>query len=542
MTTVDNSFFHQSYKNKKVLVLAPHPDDEINVAGNMIYNLSHMGAEVFIAYSTNGDFEWSPEIRFAEVRKAASILGVDWEHIILLGYGDTYNGTGKPHVFHAKAPMTSPAGRNQTYGIKEKNEFAFQFRGKHSPYTSQAFLQDIKDLLLYIRADIIFCVDYDSHADHRALSLTFEKAMGEILCQSGNTYHPDVYKRFAYATGFTAKEDFGALNLLETKRPVVGVNESYDYDMIDKSIYQWQDRVRFPIAPAMRNTDLKQNPLAQAVFQHKSQHNERNALRLINSDEVYWQRRTDSISYQAKIKVSSGDGSRLNDFLLYSTDDIDSKIPHWANYLWQPDEDDDKKEVVFTWDEPKDIEEIRLYGMIESENSFKVGISFNQQDEQIIQTIPAYGKPLVLTVNKMGILSCTVRILENDNEQYGLSECEFYTTLSQTVIKPFIKLLYKDNFIYNLYKDRKIDKKYLSKYAYNDRADILNHYKCNNNSLLSIKMESITGKKTYDIIVLEKLSFRYKITKIIQQIKNIVYIRKLHKHSRKEMRHCTNEK
>lgn len=36
-----------------------------------------------------------------------------------------------------------------------------------------------------------------------------------------------------------------------------------------------------------------------------------------NADKVAWQRRSDSLLLQATIQVSSGKGSKLNDFLLY---------------------------------------------------------------------------------------------------------------------------------------------------------------------------------------------------------------------------------
>ena len=47
----------------RALILAPHPDDEINVAGSTIIRLIRSGAEVFVAYSTCGDFDRTEELR-----------------------------------------------------------------------------------------------------------------------------------------------------------------------------------------------------------------------------------------------------------------------------------------------------------------------------------------------------------------------------------------------------------------------------------------------------------------------------------------------
>lgn len=45
---VRNSFYEQNLKGLKVLVLAPHQDDEINIAGNTIVNLVNCGADVIM--------------------------------------------------------------------------------------------------------------------------------------------------------------------------------------------------------------------------------------------------------------------------------------------------------------------------------------------------------------------------------------------------------------------------------------------------------------------------------------------------------------
>ena len=60
----------------RVLILAPHPDDEINVAGSMIVSLSRIGAEIFAVYSTNGDFEQSAEVRAAEAIESLNFMSM----------------------------------------------------------------------------------------------------------------------------------------------------------------------------------------------------------------------------------------------------------------------------------------------------------------------------------------------------------------------------------------------------------------------------------------------------------------------------------
>ena len=86
--TAGNSFFDKNYFGTRILILAPHPDDEINIAGNMILNLAAAKAEIFVAYSTDGGLEIPAEVRAQEAIDALKILGVPREKIIFMGYGD----------------------------------------------------------------------------------------------------------------------------------------------------------------------------------------------------------------------------------------------------------------------------------------------------------------------------------------------------------------------------------------------------------------------------------------------------------------------
>ncbi len=62
------SFFEASYSGKRVLVLAPHQDDELNLAAGAIPNFLKAGAEVFVAFATNGDYysDLPAEVRLTE--------------------------------------------------------------------------------------------------------------------------------------------------------------------------------------------------------------------------------------------------------------------------------------------------------------------------------------------------------------------------------------------------------------------------------------------------------------------------------------------
>lgn len=218
---------------KKALILVPHQDDELNASMNLLLWLKKAGIETYVAYSTNGDWRFSVDRRYAEAVSVCAKLGIGRDHVIFLGYGDWLNSEKHDHLFYAdEVPAVSPAGFSHTYGGKQVRDLAYSLRNEHSPYTFPAFCRDISLLVETFLPDLIVCTDLDEHADHRALSLAFDKVMGEIL-KKRDDYHPQVLKRFAYCTAYAAEADFyegGAVP--ETKRPRTGKTEKYAFDLV----------------------------------------------------------------------------------------------------------------------------------------------------------------------------------------------------------------------------------------------------------------------------------------------------------------------
>ncbi|MBR6887327.1 MAG: PIG-L family deacetylase [Selenomonadaceae bacterium] len=459
--TYGNSFFDKSYFGTRILILAPHPDDEINVAGNMILNLAAAKAEVFVAYSTNGDFKDSAEIRAQEAVDALKILGVPRERIIFLGYGDGHK--------LSDTPTKSPAGHSETYAAENFVDYAKKTFGRHSSYTRQNFKRDLKSLLLELRANIIFCVDFDSHDDHRALSILFEEALGEILSERSD-YRPEVYKKLAYATAFTAAPDFYAPNLLETKKPKVGETDTYDFDLIDRANYAWENRVRFPVMKF--RTILKDNPLAAAIFAHKSQRNEWNALRILNSDEIFFERRTDSQTFSAKVTATSGDASKVRDFKIFGEN------------IWKPTGED---KIIFEWAEAIQVQRIVIYGNPFDEAAEKISLRLELANMQAVidkagiyldnvktfnAKLPSRGRPLIIDTEKIFVTRAEISGVDT-SKNFGLAEVEFFANAEPLrKIPPFIKLTVADNFIYDYAVPYEVEKISVGLYRFHVDAPV----------------------------------------------------------------------
>lgn len=442
----DNSFLNQSASGQKVLVIVPHEDDEINVAGSLMYHYVQSGAEVFCAFTTNGDYSFDAVTRMKEAWRSLQVLGV--KQVFFLGYGDTSNAYAGGHLFYgADKAVTSPAGHQETYGCHDFPDYAFIKRGQHSRYCRQSFKQDLKDLILDIRADLLVVVDCDVHADHRAASIVFEEALGDILRQPGNSYHPTVLKGFAYCTSFGAPKDFYADNIRSVPKPPSG-----DDILIDTSLYEWGRRLRFPVLSACRGAYLRRNILYRALFQHASQSAALHAVRIANGDTVFWQRRTDNLVFQAAITASSGNAAKVCDFKLIDTADIDAKKFVPAQYLWSPDDQDTKRCLHFQWSTQQVITTVHLAGNIEDSGRIeKVRLSFSDGTFYDIGPLPTRGRVLEYTLPApKSVSACTLKILETTGAAWGLSEVGIFSEAHpKGVIPPFIKLLVGDDFVYD---------------------------------------------------------------------------------------------
>lgn len=166
----------------RVLILAPHCDDETLGCGGLIEQALRAGAQVKVALVTNGDgfrlaaSRWFEEIkvppkdfrRFAgdrrqESLKALAILGLPKKQAVFLGYPD--GGTAQMWLdfWSPTNPYTSPHTK------ENRNPYGDSFH-PGAPYCGRALLEDLGDLLRQYRPTLVVCPDpNENHPDHWAL-------------------------------------------------------------------------------------------------------------------------------------------------------------------------------------------------------------------------------------------------------------------------------------------------------------------------------------------------------------------------------------
>jgi LmbE family N-acetylglucosaminyl deacetylase len=164
---------------RRILVLAPHCDDETLGAGGLIADARRAGVPVRVAFLTNGDgfpvaasralrevhIAPSDYVRFAEKRqsealRALSVLGVPSEEVRFLGYPDRGLKTMWETNWDAAHPYRSP------YTRQNHSPYHRTFTPNTS-YCGASVVSDLERLMReYEPTEILVTHPADDHPDH----------------------------------------------------------------------------------------------------------------------------------------------------------------------------------------------------------------------------------------------------------------------------------------------------------------------------------------------------------------------------------------
>lgn len=442
---VDNSFYDSQFKNKKVMVIVPHEDDDLLISGQVLPPMYKNGADVRVVFATNGDKRVSAYTRQSEACNALEKLGIPREKVIFLGYPD---GT---QLYVGKKAYSFSSGWDHTYAGKGFKDYHFDRFGTHAKYTAENMVDDIESVVLEYRPDYILAIDFDTHTDHRGVSISFEKAMERILKKESG-YTPKVLKCFGYSLAWKSKPDFYALNIKSTVMQDREKNNDPSYET-DVPQYRWNNRIRLPIDKKSLSHSILRCSEYKALSEHLSQYAYCYSERIINGDSVYWNRRTDSLTYNADISVSSGDASLLNDFRLIGvgnrTAGPNVKL---ENCVSRFDKNDAQKTVTVKFDSPKTVSCVSLYDNFGLNSNILGGvITFSDGSKVEVPALNADGSETrVVFEPKHNITSFTFKVTEYEGVA-GLDEIEAFENADYDMGFSLIKLKNADtdDYIYN---------------------------------------------------------------------------------------------
>lgn len=183
---------------ERVLIFAPHEDDETLGCAGFIQQAVAAGAHVRVALMTNGEY---PEIsvvlfeetlplhpsafiklgymRQGETLHAMRILGVPGDAVTFLGYPNGYlNQMWSPAHWLPSMPVQSI--RTRTTASPYGNSMTPQ-----AIYCGQSFLDDVKTLLMRVQPDIIITIQpNDQHVDHWPTYTAVRFALEELAAEN----------------------------------------------------------------------------------------------------------------------------------------------------------------------------------------------------------------------------------------------------------------------------------------------------------------------------------------------------------------------
>ena len=179
----------------RLLVLAPHCDDETLGAGGTIAEARRRGIAVRLVFLTNGDgsrstqiavdasemrnnsFQQLAKLRQNEAIKAAAALGVDEKNVVFLGYPD--GGTKELWLRHWNQDNLYRSNYTRADHVPYANA-----RTQKAPYCGAQVLKDVQGAISDFQPTVVITTHPDdTHPDHQA-SYEFARAALEQLQQN----------------------------------------------------------------------------------------------------------------------------------------------------------------------------------------------------------------------------------------------------------------------------------------------------------------------------------------------------------------------
>ena len=180
-----------------LLVVAPHPDDEVLMAGGLMAAMRRAGRPVSVVIVTNGDLGCGRDgfVRESESIAALALLGVAEDDVVFLGYPDGYLAQFGNHalgpvqrvgVDGVCAPASTTIARRGRHGRDEHTDRT----GEAGVFTAPSLVADLRAVMERVKpAAVVVTHDIDDHPDHAAVAVFTRRALedtgqGSLLLRS----------------------------------------------------------------------------------------------------------------------------------------------------------------------------------------------------------------------------------------------------------------------------------------------------------------------------------------------------------------------
>jgi LmbE family N-acetylglucosaminyl deacetylase len=177
-------------KQDRILIVAPHIDDEAISAGGSAIDAIANGAEVFVVFLTAGDCNQVSvrllhktleptasnylsvgKTRIAEAKVAMKILGVSPDHFFILGYPDR----------GLRTMVDNPDAVVRSRGTRAHEVPYDDALSPGSQYKIENALNDLKQVIALAKPTMVIApVPFDKHSDHAAAAEIVDRALEDM--------------------------------------------------------------------------------------------------------------------------------------------------------------------------------------------------------------------------------------------------------------------------------------------------------------------------------------------------------------------------
>ncbi len=268
-----------------VMVVAPHPDDDLIIAAGVMKRALQRGQSVRIVFATNGDVEGVNYglVRQAEAVDGASMLGVPENRLVFLSYPTS--GLNNLRLFYTDPDdqFVSGSGTSATYGTRglggaDYHKYRFGAPGK---YNWPTMVADLADLIHTTRPTHIFTTgSWETHTDHSSTYWLVKDAVEQVSSMTGGAYRPTVHASTVWPDEIRDDGPWPA--------PADPTAYFTEPPHSDPSMPPWSERESLDVPSSMQVTDLGANLKFRAIAEHFTQFSSGYIAKFVHKDEFFW--------------------------------------------------------------------------------------------------------------------------------------------------------------------------------------------------------------------------------------------------------------
>ena len=270
-----------------LLIVAPHPDDDLITAAGVIARAREADENVWVLFMTNGDVlgKESGLKRQDEEVEALALLDVPEDNIIFLGYPDgSLEDLYKVFTDSSAArPAAGPDHQTTTFGERglgraDYHRHAF---GSHADNNGANVRKDLQHMLSTYRPSHIFVTaEWDQHPDHRT---TYEFVTDSLKAvrHRAPAYDPTIHKTIVW-NNFSNQPEW----------PAAAAPQAYFTEpprLRERTGLIWAERESLDVPLSMQSAVLTENLKWRAIDAHNTQGGNNGYIgQFVHKDEFFW--------------------------------------------------------------------------------------------------------------------------------------------------------------------------------------------------------------------------------------------------------------